>query len=296
MHKTFALPLIIALAAAAVPAAAQADPSPAEANQEIVVTGQKDSHKAIADFVKSLTPTGPGGQLSRFEHSVCPVVYGLAKPQAEAVASRIREVSKSVGIVVGGKGCTPNVVVAATADKRVFIEALRHDRAGFFGDMPPRKIRAMENSPEPAAAWQIGGPLVGADGRELYVDPGSGAPVNRTIESPSRLTVPVRPQFDAAIVVVEKRALTGLTTTQLADYAALRLLTGADPGRLQSAAPSILHVLQVPLGGEAPITMTEWDYSFLKGFYGSRRNLSTGRQRSAIGDTMEKQLSKPHGR
>jgi hypothetical protein len=50
------------------------------------------------------------------------------------------------------------------------------------------------------------------------------------------------------------------------------------------------------VGGEAPITMTTWDYAFLRGFYDARRNLSTSRQRSAIGETIEQQaVQPPHG-
>ena len=289
MRIQFLVPVLLA--------AAPAQTAPASESQDIVVTGQKDSHQAITDFVKSLTPVDSNGQISRFEHSVCPVVYGLAPPQAAAVEQRMRLVASNIGITVGSKGCVPNVVVAATADKRVFIEALRHDRGDYFGDMPTRKIRAMERSAEPAAAWNIAGPPMSADGRELYWDSAYNTWRNSTIESGSRISVAVHPQFDAAIVVVEKRALAGVTTTQLADYAMVRALTGADPMKLaNNGAPTILHVLQVPIGGEAPVTMTQWDYSFLKGFYDARRNLSTARQRSDIGKAMEKDVAAPpHG-
>jgi hypothetical protein len=294
MRITKFLAAIIA-AAAALPAAAQTAPEPG--GQPIVVTGQKDSHQAIANFVRSLTPVDSNGQMSRFEHSVCPIVYGLAAPQARAVEDRIRLVAKNIGITVGGRGCVPNLLLAVTQDKRVFLEALRHDRGDYFGEMPTRQIRAMERSPEPAAVWQIAGPPVSADGRELYWDSQFNTWRNSTIEGSSRIKVAVRPQFDAAMVVVERRALAGLTTTQLADYAVIRALTGADPAKLgTSGAPTILHVLQVPVGGEAPITMTTWDYAFLRGFYDARRNLSTSRQRSAIGETIEQQaVQPPHG-
>ena len=160
--------------------------------------------------------------------------------------------------------------------------------------MTTRDLKAMERSSEPAAAWQIAGPPVSADGRELYWDPQFNTWRNSTIEGSSRIHVAVHPQFDAAMVVVEKRALAGLTTTQLADYAVIRALTGADPAKLgNSGASTILHVLQVPVGGEAPVTMTQWDYAFLKGFYEARRILSTSRQRSAIGETIEKQVGQP---
>jgi hypothetical protein len=96
------------------------------------------------------------------------------------------------------------------------------------------------------------------------------------------------------VVLVERKALVGLTTTQLADYAALRALTAADPARLaNSGAPTILHVLDVPIGGAAPITMTSWDFGFLQNYYDAQRNLGTGAQRSAIARGMTQDLEHP---
>ena len=86
------------LLAGSMSAAAQTAAAP---DQAIVVTGQRDSRQAISDFVKSLTPVDSNGQLSRFEHEVCPIVYGLGTAQAKAVEDRIRLVAKDIGIHVG---------------------------------------------------------------------------------------------------------------------------------------------------------------------------------------------------
>lgn len=277
-----------AAALGAQPAAAPGAASPPD--EAIVVTGQKDTHKAVEDFVRSLTTTTSGGQLSRFEHAVCPAVFGLAQPQAEAVANRIRLVAKSVGIVVGQEHCTPNVLLLVTSDKKAFLEELRRHRGDDFG-LTGRQFRTLEEAPGPAAAWQVQGPAMTADGVDLTEDTTQGVVVNRTVAPSSRITVPVHPQFDASIVVVERKALVGVTTTQLADYTAIRALTGADPARLgNSGAPTILHVLEVPIGGEAPITMTKWDYGFLASYYDARRDLSTGAQRSAIARGVDEQI------
>jgi hypothetical protein len=280
--------LLFAFAAAL---ATQAPSPPAQtADGAIVVTGQKDTPEAVEDFVRSLTTTTSGGQLSRFEHEVCPAVFGIAPPQAAAVAARIRLVAKSVGIVVGSEHCTPNVLLLVTSDKKAFLEELRRHRGDDFG-ITGGQFRALEQSPGPAAAWQVQGPAMSADGVDLTEVTTQGMVVNRTVTSPSRITVPVHPQFDASIVVVERKALVGVTTTQLADYAAIRALTGADPARLgNSGAPTILHVLEVPIGGEAPVTMTKWDYGFLSSYYDAKRDLRTNAQRKAIAHGMDEQL------
>lgn len=293
MRRHLKVALAIALASTAIPAAAQ-DPQPQ--SDEIVVTGQKEDPKAIGDFVKALTPVATGEKLGRFEHDVCPDVQGLAKAQADAVADRIRLVAKTVGLAIGKAGCAPNVVVIATSDKAKLIAELDRHRPEYLGDLTDSQIKAIERSPSPAAAWQLKGAPINAGGMELYQDPATGVYTNRTIDAPSRITEAVRPQFESAVVVVERKSLVGLTTTHLADYAAIRALTGADPQRLANgASPTILHVLEIPMGGTAPITMTQWDLAFLKGFYDVRRNLSTGAQRSAIAKSMSEDIRQPHG-
>ncbi|MGE5561682.1 MAG: hypothetical protein ACM3ZV_00040 [Bacillota bacterium] len=292
------LAAFLLLASAGTPALARPAPPQAAApvDETIVVTGQKDSPKAIDDFVRSLTPAGPGGQLSRFERQVCPAVFGLARAQADAVEQRIRLVAKSVGIAVGGERCAPNVLLLVTSDKKAFLQELERHRADYFG-LTGRQFRDLERQPGPAAAWQVQGPTMSADGVDLTEDTTQGVVGNRTIASPSRITQPVHPQFDASVVVVERRALVGMTTTQLADYAAIRALTGADPAHLgNSGAPTILHVLDVPVGGQAPVTMTKWDYDFLSGYYDAERTLSTAAQRSAIRRDMARQLGRPKER
>jgi hypothetical protein len=279
--------------AALLATAAQAQTAAPAADQPIVVTGQKDTPKAVDEFVKSLTPTTYGGQLSRFEHNVCPKVFGLAQPQAEAVEARIRLIAKSVGVAVSDGRCAPNVLLLVTSDKTAFLKELQRHSADYFG-LTDRQFRDLERLPGPAVAWQVQGPMVNADGQELTEDTTQGVVTNRTIARSSRITVPVHPQFDTSVVLVERKALVGLTTTQLADYTALRALTAADPSRLaNSGAPTILHVLDVPIGGEAPITMTSWDFGFLSNYYDAQRNLGTGAQRSAIARGMTKDIQKP---
>lgn len=291
MTSLFRVLLLSAGLTLTTPALAQEAPPPDQST--IVVTGEKNTQQAIKDFVRDLTPVAPSVQISRFEHSVCPVAVGLPRAQAQAVANRMRRVATSTGIAVGGSGCTPNVVVIVTSDKKALIEQLAKNRPDYFGDLPNHRIADLRRQPGPAAAWQLAGPQVNADGMPIDWDPSMQVPVNRTITPASRLTVPARPQFDAAVVVVERAALDGLTTTQLADYAAMRAYTGADPTRVRNAnTPTILRVLEAPMGSAIPVTMTGWDLAFLQGFYSSRRDVTNSAQRSAIGEKMNEQLER----
>jgi hypothetical protein len=281
----------LALFTAVTAASGQEAPQASADNSTIVVTGVKDSKQAIRNFVRDLTPAASNARISRLERAVCPVAFGIPGVQAAAVASRLRIVAKSVGLAVAGANCEPNVMVIVTADKKVLLEQMRKDRPDFLVSLSSRKIRALENSPGAAAAWQLADSDVNADGAEIPWDRKTGWNINSTITPASRLTVTARPRFYASIVIVERGALAGLTTTQLGDYAALTAYTGADPARLRSSsAPTILRVLDAPMGTAVPVTMTTWDYGFLSGFYTSGRDLRTPSQRSSIARTIAENI------
>ena len=278
--------LLVFVASAVSVGAAQQQPSPPADQTPIVVTGDKVSNDAIRTFVRDLTRARSNAQLRRFEHSVCPLALGLPQEQRDVVENRIRLVANEVGISVANPKCAPNLLLIVAADKPAVMEELRRHYVYVYGDVSGNRIRDLIRSPDPVAAWQIDGPPM-TDGRDIPTDFGSGLTLNRTTARGSRITAAAYPQFSAAVVIVARDALAGLTTTQLADYVTLRALTGADPARLTKSGPStILHAIDAPEGSEVPITMTEWDLAFLRGYYDARRNLSPAAQRSAITKTV----------
>lgn len=281
----------------------QAAPTPsasAAPSQEapIIVTGQrpteKDTEKEIAEFVNSIIQAPVVGQLSRFEFVVCPVVIGVGPVEKAQVVARLRKVAKAAGISVAGPKCRGNVLIAVTNDKKALLAALFKQHPDFFNDLTRKERIALAESPLPAIAWHLMGGKIDADGQELPSDFITGAAVNETFRSPSRISSPVRLQFAAAFVVVESRALEGLTTTQLADYAAMRTLIRTDPEQLKSSTvPTILKVLETPFGEPVPITMTEWDFGVLRALYASDPAVRAAAQRSEIRRQVKKGLTKP---
>lgn len=287
--------LALGAALLAAPAAAQESARPGGEGPDIVVTATQVEEQ-IRDFVEALTQAPPRGQLSRFERSVCPAAIGLSAGQKEAVVSRIRRVAQAAGLEVGGPRCIPNVLLMVTSDKRAFLEALRRKHDYYFGDLSPGQVRRLVREPGPATVWQLHGPPLDSDGVELSQGgeaslPGAEYPVNRTTRQASRVTAAARPQFQAAAVVVEAGALDGLTTIQLADYAAMRAFARTDPARLPAHAPAtILKVLDAPMGSEVPVTLTDWDLGFLRALYASSDNLYAAAQRSEMRKRMAEEL------
>jgi hypothetical protein len=280
----------ILCAAAAVAAPSEQKPEK-ESNEEIVVTGTRDMEGQVRDFVGALTVTPNGGLLSRFEAAICPAAVGVSPSEKEALAARIRKIAKAADLAVGKAGCTPNVLLVVTPDKAGFIDALYKKHPDYFGEMSLKDIRKLAAAPGPAAVWHVDGPPIDASGAEMAAGD-DGTYVNRTTRSGSRLTAAARPQFGAAAVVVESKALDGLTTTQLADYAAMRAFARTDPSKLPGTAPTILKVLDTPMGEEVPITLTAWDLAFLRSLYSAPANLSAAAQRTGIRRGVTEQLEK----
>lgn len=270
-----------------------ATPAAAQEDAPIVVTGHRDLEQQIESFVGALTPSSPRGQIARFETAVCPGVFGIPEAQRAAVRDRIRAVAKGVGLDVAKPDCTPNLLVMVATDKNAFVKALGKDHNYMFGDRTPAQVRQILAEPGPATAWQIQ-TMVNAEGRRIGNE--GDTPVNRTATRPSRITAAARPAFMAAAVVIESAALEGLTTTQLADYAAMRGLARIDPMRIDTAAPStILRILDASSDSEVPVTLTQWDFAFLKGLYSSPDNLYAPSQRSEIERAMNQEFDRAGG-
>lgn len=270
--------IVIGLMQLALPARAAGPP--AENDSTITVTATAD--KEIADFVGALTAVPGRAQLSRFESAVCPAALGIPEAQKIAVVKRMRAVATAVGIRTGKPNCRANVLLMVTNDRKALLDKLARLQPGAVADLSRAEWRALRTSPEPAVAWHIKGPPVDADGAEL-LERNNGVTINRTAGSASRIVELVRPQFDGAVVIVNQAELKGLTTTQLADYAAMRAYLDSDPAKLKgSTVSSILRILDADDNSEVPVTLTEWDFQALRGYYSVNRSLSAAAQRSGV--------------
>ncbi|HEX8239609.1 MAG TPA: hypothetical protein VF574_07710 [Allosphingosinicella sp.] len=282
--------LAVALSLCPAPAFAEEQPQRADGST-ITVTGVRDVEKEARDFVNALTPAAIDGNIARFEENVCPRVIGAAPGQAAIMEQRLRTVAKAVGLHLGKDRCTPNALMIITTDKRALIEALQK-RGDYFGELiTPSQIRRLARDPGPSAFWRLEG-FVTAFGVPLRPNDGEPFDYQQNNSRASRISTGTRRAVDGAILIVEARALDGLTTIQLADYGAMRLYGSADPAELTGSAPTILRILTTEMGAEVPITMTRWDLSFLRGLYASSENLRAPGQRGEIRRRLLKELSR----
>lgn len=259
-------------------AATAQTPPPGQA--PIVVQGVRDRGKRLNNFVRDLTPSNLSyNQLSRFETPVCPAVFGLGAQQKTFVVDRMRRIASNVGVPLAKPACDPNVIVIVTSNKAALLKALEQHHSDYFPtEWGTRQIHGVEQDSYPVAAWQFEG-LLSADGLRLAetTDPSALDPVDPaglvaatipTTLPASRLRPPGRRDVLTSILIVQTSAMSGLTETQFADYAAMRTLVRTDPRQLR-AEPSdtILKVLDAPMGSEVPLSITPSDLAFLRGYY-----------------------------
>jgi hypothetical protein len=294
------LPLLLASLALAAPAVAEAQAPP---STSIVVEGVKDRAKRISNFVRDLTPSNQSyNQLSRWEVPVCPAVFGLTAPQRAFVVDRMRSIAAAADVPLAKPGCDPNVIVIVTSNKAALLAGLEKRHADYFpADWSNRKVHELEQDTYPVAGWQFEG-LLSTDGLRLAdstsafdpVDPaGLVAATIPTTAPASRLRPPGRRDVLTSILIVQANALTGLTETQFADYAAMRAFVRTDPRTVRaSPADTILKVLDAPMGTAVPLSLTNFDLSFLKAFYASGTESYAGAQRSDIAWRMKRDLDR----
>lgn len=295
--------LVSLLFLAPIAAASQAPSAPATEPSTIIVEGTRDRAKRIRTFVRDLTPSNMSyNQLSRWEVPVCPAVFGLAPQQRAFVDQRLRTIAMAAHIPLASPRCDPNVIIIVTSNKAALLAGLEKRHPDYFpSEWGNRRVHELEQDSYPVASWRFEG-LLSTDGLRLAdtTDPSALDPVDPaglvaatppTVAPASRLRPPGRRDVLTSILIVQSSALAGLTTTQFADYAAMRAFIGSDPRQLRApASDTILKVLDAPMGTTVPLSMTNWDLSFLKAYYGSGTESYAGVQRDEIGARMDREL------
>jgi hypothetical protein len=206
-------------------------------------------------------------------------------------------VAAAIGAPVAPQRCVTNIYVLVGGDKRETIQGLRKQFPRLVAGVPGSVLKRLEQAEGPVAAWQIVG-MIGADGMPLsWVRTSMESEpvqVSNSIGWASRIARVTNPQFVGSILVVEARAIDGVDTRQLADYAVMRTMAPTDTThRTALPARSIIQLFDPGSTPEtAPMTVTHWDFAFLKALYASSNDMAASQQRGDIGRKMAKELAK----
>ncbi|APZ98516.1 hypothetical protein BWQ93_08420 [Sphingopyxis sp. QXT-31] len=285
------LPCLLAFALTGASASAQ-DPAPLKSPSEILVIGdreqQEKQREQIQEFVRALSTEGWDSPMTRFE-KVCPGVIGLSPAQNLRIAARIRAVAAAANIEVGEDGCPPNLRIVVVPDKHEMLELLKKKHPVLFRDYDGRPVEIVKED-GPVTAWHVRQKL---DRRGNTLEPDSNGITSISFDGVSpRVLALYRPVAMGSMILIEQKGLVGLTTMQIADYAAMRSFTTIYPHRLsRSNAPTILRVMNSKIGDDTPLSLTRWDLAFLKAAYSVPPYNYSSAQRDRIRRAIKRDLN-----
>ena len=251
------------------------------------------SDAQLHGYVEAIAVPAADGRMVRFETPVCPRVYGLPDALNAQITERMRRVAAAVGALVTPAGCKANLLLFVPRDRKRLFDELRGSRPEIFGRMTDFEIAALANSSDASVAWQVLKHR-GADGRELPGAWREGQPLIQESVTNSRLIPLARPVLDTSVVILDARAVVGMTPIELADYAMMRGL--AQTREPASADPGMATILTIfrdkQRGTPAPLSLTATDLAYLKGLY---RNASTfeNARRADLESEMKRSLTNP---
>lgn len=278
------VPLMAIAGAAAQPTAASGRQEIAASSQEIVIHGRRlPDAEVIKQFVGRVA-TPVGGQLGVFRGSICPNVLGMADADAAKVLARMRAVSRAAKVLMAGGGCQPNLTLIVAADGRAFMHDVALTRPESLKSLTPAQRERLLTDPGPAWAWRVIGELTedgnsnAANDPALIMGGGSlgGSMTGMHTRGGSIIKLQVRQDVSDAYVVIDEKALDGVSAVQLADYTMMRAVAGAYPAVPRDADGSILSLFRP--GVERAASLSYLDLAFLTTVYELPMDLPFNRQ------------------
>lgn len=273
--------------------------------EDVVVSG-RSLDGLIRDFVGEVAEPNRNRGLARWNDRICVGVANLDGEVAQYLSDRISTVATDIGLIAGAPGCTPNILVIATADAGLLARQLTEERRRAFrmgGAGMDRGGAALEDFVEtdrPVRWWQMAMPVDSQSGARAIRLPGdcegpkcaggSGSVMAfaPTIDvfAASRLRTQIVDNLIRALVIVDVDEVRNVTVLQLADYIAMVSLAQIDPNADTSSYASILNVFD---NATASDSLTDWDLAHLDGLYAAERNqLGERAGRSEVVDSIRR--------
>jgi hypothetical protein len=241
----------------------------------IVVTGERQTtEKQAESYVRQVVSINDG-QLARFLDPVCPEILGVRPADAHAMEDRIRRIAAAAGVRVARGKCEPNLVAAVTRNADSFVKYMRKHHSSFFDDLSDADIHEAFKSGA-VHSWRLI-ETRNVDGDAQTTDSsGDGPPMIESFGS-SAFSLPTQGATVNAVIVLGKQAVVGKSFGQVADYIAMRTLTGARAPEKRAEMPQTILSL-FDTGAPPPKGLTGADAKFLAGFYSSTPTVSAPSQ------------------
>lgn len=247
-------------------------PAPAAGEPETVYTEaqhQKDLSAARWVVENLLRQSfSLNNQYARWKTPICPHVYGLKPVAAWLVEHRIREVATMVGAPVDhADPCRPNIGIVFTEQPQVTLDSIA-DKSPLLVEGGNQKLAVHY----PVQAWyatlvvDYAGQKTNDIPWEMVTPPLDGPP--RIRANLSQLNTGVTSEMGAATVLVDSKAVTGMTVGELGDYLALMTLAQSGQHGGCEETPSIANLMLSDCPAEdRPRSLSNIDIILLKALY-----------------------------
>ena len=246
------------------PRAATASNSPTETLEEVTVTAQRHQMDWVqrnalvqkaATYVYGIVAAGQADPLARWRAPICPYLNGLLPSQGDYILNRIwTSVRTAGGAWLAGKPrCQPNLFIYVTPEPQTLLRG-----SALLGGATQSHIDQFIDGPGPVWVWYNGDD----DGHAIGI-------------------------FGPVVVVVERGRLAGISQDQFADYIAMVSLARVKHTAHFGDAQTILKLFEATPQA-APVSMSDWDRTFLRMLYTPQWSLA--KERSSIARRMIRTL------
>lgn len=235
---------------------------------------------AIASVAMLLAPSSAAARvysgadrdvpLARFQDPLCPGIVGVQRDQAEGMVGLIRQDAVELGLrLADPETCEPNLLVAVIDNPGAYLDGLRKRKGYLFDWLGKAERDQLFDSPGPAHTW-VRVSTRSRDGITVYPSQTlTDLPFTTMEAAHSLIYVPVRRDIISSMVLIDKRAVQGLSVGQVAAYATMRGLSGYQADRLETPRDTILGLFGE---GPKPAGLTRSDRIFLRTLYSTLPN------------------------
>lgn len=237
---------------------------------EIVVSGVADQPERREKFATDVSTSYPSTPLALYEPGdYCPGVVGLSSDRNRAIAERMRRVAGEAGMQPAEGECQTSALVLFADDRADLLKRFRKMHPEYFLKLTDETID-FQGRDDSVMAWQLLA-RVDRNGVPVAVEE-NGIQIVAVTSGMTRLEAASRPVVAMTVLLIERSAVRGLTTQQIADFALMRTIVDRAPSSLRADAMStILKVIDAPLGAETPLSLTSWDLTYAKSRYAVNR-------------------------
>lgn len=265
---------------------------PALLNREIIVEGERrlkpeELEGGVEQFVQR---TLLGAPVRRFPDHFCVAVLGVSPASSKAIAARIRNNARAVGLKPAEEGCSVNAVAIITDRPQAAYKALLRYQTHFVGmpdfrdyDLPVVESALKKRAPAISFSTNTG---IGWQWADVVRNTTSSAGFWGWTSLPSAYQDGITRATSA--VLIDATKLRGVHALQLADFITVHLL--GSPRRTARTAeppvPSILTLFDQP-PQLAPQRLTTFDRAYLCAIHRPRWQIPASRLKQTMLDVYD---------